>query len=54
VTQELIDQLVDVRGARWTQLIEPSEDWFEPVREQMERRGLAEGLSVVPRAGFES
>jgi len=50
VAQELIIQLVDVRGARWIQLIEPTEFWCDRVREQMRLRGMAGALSAVPRS----
>lgn len=50
VAQELIVQLVDVRGSRWIQLIEPTPFWTERIGAQMQRRGMAESLSVVPRA----
>lgn len=50
MAQELIVQLVDVRGARWIQLIEPTEFWCDRVREQMRLRGMAAALSVVPRS----
>src|SRR5699024_12478333 len=52
--QELIAQLVDVRGARWIQLIEPTQFWLDRVRAQIQRRGMAEALSVVPRASSAS
>jgi len=54
VAQELIAQLVDVRGARWIQLIEPTQFWLDRVRAQIQRRGMAEALSVVPRASSAS
>jgi len=54
VAQELVAQLVDVRGARWIQLIEPTPLWADHVRTQMQRRGMAEALSVVPPTSFES
>lgn len=50
MAQELIVQLVDVRGARWIQLIEPTPFWADHVRAQMQRRGTAGSLSVIPRA----
>lgn len=48
MAQELIAQLVDARGARWIQMIEPTQIWLDHVRDQMQRRGMAEALSVVP------
>ena len=54
VAQELVAQLVDVRGARWIQLIEPTPFWLDRVRTQMQRRGMAEALSVVPRTRSEN
>src|SRR5690625_423956 len=54
VAQELIARLVDVRGARWIQLIEPTPFWLDRVRTQMQRRGMADSLSVVPRASSTS
>lgn len=50
MAQELIHQFVDVRGARWVQLIEPTELWRERVQPETQRRGMAGALSVVPRA----
>ncbi|GAA1490948.1 hypothetical protein [Brachybacterium sacelli] len=49
VAQELIHQLVDLRGARWVQLIEPTAFWSGRVRSQMEQRGMPDTLSIVPR-----
>src|SRR5690625_6734949 len=38
MAQELIAQLVDARGARWVQLIEPPRSWLVCVRAQMRWR----------------
>lgn len=54
MAQELIVQLVDVRGARWIQLIEPTKSWLDCVRAQIQRRGMADSLSVVPRTSSQS
>lgn len=54
VAQELVVQLVDARGARWIQLIDPTPFWLDRVRTQMQRHGMAEALSVVPRTSSES
>ena len=54
MAQELIGQLVDIRGARWIQLIEPTPFWHDRVHEQMQRRGMTGALSVVPRSSPES
>ncbi|APX31845.1 hypothetical protein BH708_02940 [Brachybacterium sp. P6-10-X1] len=54
MAQELIVQLVDVRGARWIQLIGPTPFWADRVRTLMQRRGMAGSLSVVPRASSAS
>lgn len=50
VAQELIARLVDARGARWVQLIEPPRSWLVCVRAQMRWRGMGAALSVVPSA----
>lgn len=50
MAQELIAQLVDARGARWVQLIEPPRSWLVCVRAQMRWRGMGAALSVVPSA----
>lgn len=54
MAQGLIVQLVDVRGARWIQLIEPTPFWTDRIRAQMQRRGMVGSLSVVPRASSAS
>lgn len=48
MADELIHQLVDVRGARWLQLIEPTDLWSDRVRAQMRRLGMEGVLSIVP------
>lgn len=54
VAQEVVRLLVDVRDARWIQLIEPTEFWCDRVRQQMHLRGMAGALSVVPRSPSKS
>lgn len=49
MAEELIHQLVDVRGARWVQLNEPTAEWCNVIRAELQSRGTDGPLSVVPR-----